>query len=156
MASKLTAKQQAFCEEYMIDLNATQAAKRAGYGEKNAKQQGTENLANPSIQEELARLKSERSERTEITADEVLRDIVTIKDTCIKNGKSNPALKALEMLGRHLGLFPTSKLELTGVGGGPVQIEASPIDLTKLSDTDLKELKRLTDKANGNPDARAD
>ena len=49
--AKLTAKQQRFCDEYLIDLNATQAAIRAGYSEKNARNIASENLAKPNIRE---------------------------------------------------------------------------------------------------------
>ena len=47
--AKLTAKQQRFCDEYLIDLNATQAAIRAGYSEASARQMGTQNMSKPSI-----------------------------------------------------------------------------------------------------------
>jgi phage terminase small subunit len=70
---KLTPKQQKWCDEYLIDLNATQAAIRAGYSERTAKQQGTENLAKPSLMAVVAKGKRERSERTKINADWVLQ-----------------------------------------------------------------------------------
>ena len=73
--AELTGKQARFVEEYLIDLNATQAATRAGYGEKNAKQQGTENLAKPIIAEAIAKAKAERSKRTLVTADEVIQEL---------------------------------------------------------------------------------
>jgi len=57
----LTAKQQKFCEEYMIDLNATQAAIRAGYSEDTAPQMGYENLNKPYIADHIAELKAEAS-----------------------------------------------------------------------------------------------
>lgn len=72
---KLTDKQRTFCEEYMIDLNATQAAIRAGYSEKTAQAISTENLSKPLIKEYLAELQSKRSEKTEITAETVLREL---------------------------------------------------------------------------------
>ena len=64
MAIKLTSKQEMFCLEYMKDLNATQAAIRASYSEKTAKDIGCENLAKPNIQERIAELMKERSEKT--------------------------------------------------------------------------------------------
>lgn len=76
--SELTAKQEAFCEEYLIDLNATQAAIRAGYSERSAAEIGYENLTKPQILERVAQLKAERSERTTITADKVLRELAII------------------------------------------------------------------------------
>ena len=53
-AKKLTPKQNRFVEEYLIDLNATKAAVRAGYSEKTARQIGSENLSKPAIQEAIA------------------------------------------------------------------------------------------------------
>lgn len=75
---KLTDKQQKFCEEYMIDLNATQAAIRAGYSEDTARAIGCENLTKPDIQSEVQRLMKERSERTKITADRVLNELAKL------------------------------------------------------------------------------
>ena len=71
-------KQEAFCREYLIDLNATQAAIRAGYSEKTATVIGSENLAKPNIQARLQELMSERNRRTESEADYVLRRLKEI------------------------------------------------------------------------------
>ncbi|EDM71422.1 Terminase small subunit [Roseobacter sp. AzwK-3b] len=71
--TKLTAKQERFVAEYLIDLNATQAAIRAGYSKKTARQAGAENLSKPDIADAVATAKAERAERTEINADWVLR-----------------------------------------------------------------------------------
>lgn len=81
----LTAKQERFCEEYLIDLNATQAAIRAGYSPKTANEQGSQTLAILSIQERIATLMSERSNRTQITADKVLTELWSIANEDIKN-----------------------------------------------------------------------
>ncbi|MGN7457882.1 terminase small subunit [Paenibacillus pasadenensis] len=69
----LTAKQKKFVAEYLVDLNATQAAIRAGYSKKTARSVGQENLTKPDIQRELQAAMSERARRTEITADMVLQ-----------------------------------------------------------------------------------
>ena len=74
----LTAKQQRFVEEYLVDLNATQAAIRAGYSEKTARDIGHENLAKPNIAEAIAEAQAKRSERTRITADMVLEELAAI------------------------------------------------------------------------------
>lgn len=71
----LTAKQQAFCEEYLIDLNATQAAIRAGYSEKGAHVQGAQLLRNPKVGARIGELQAARSERTGVTADRVLAEL---------------------------------------------------------------------------------
>lgn len=74
----LTAKQQRFVEEYLIDLNATQAAIRAGYSEATAKEIGCENLTKPNIAAAVAEAMQKRSERTEITQDMVLRELAKL------------------------------------------------------------------------------
>lgn len=74
----LTDKQKAFCEEYIVDLNATQAAIRSGYSEESARQIATENLSKPNIQFEIERLKKARSKRTQITADRVLEELASV------------------------------------------------------------------------------
>ena len=65
----MTDKQARFCEEYMIDLNATQAAIRAGYSPKTANEQAARLLANVSIQNRIAQLQAEQSRRTGVSAD---------------------------------------------------------------------------------------
>lgn len=74
----LTDKQQRFVEEYLVDLNATQAAIRAGYSEDTARSIGSENLTKPDIADAIAAAMAERSERVQITADEVLRELVDV------------------------------------------------------------------------------
>lgn len=74
----LTAKQKRFCEEYIIDLNAAQAAIRSGYSENTARAIGSENLTKPDIQEYIQQLMDKRSKRTEITADMVLKEYAKI------------------------------------------------------------------------------
>ncbi|KMJ53784.1 hypothetical protein ACG97_05925 [Vogesella sp. EB] len=69
----LTAKQSRFVDEYLIDLNATQAALRAGYSKRTAGQIGDENLKKPEIQKAIQQRMQERQARTQISADMVLR-----------------------------------------------------------------------------------
>lgn len=76
----LTDKQEMFCREYLIDLNATQAAIRAGYSDNTARKIGSENLTKPDIAQRIIDLKSERNERVEINADYVLRRLVEIDE----------------------------------------------------------------------------
>lgn len=73
--AKLNEKQLRFIAEYLIDLNATKAAKRAGYSEKTASVQGFDLLRKPEIQAELEAAISARAERTQITADRVLKEL---------------------------------------------------------------------------------
>ena len=75
---KLTARQQRFVEEYLVDLNATQAAIRAGYSEKAARFTGSENLTKPNIAEAIQKHLKKRSRRTEVTADKVIAEYALV------------------------------------------------------------------------------
>lgn len=74
----LTEKQKRFVEEYLVDLNATQAAIRAGYSERTARSIGAENLTKPDIQDAVQDAKKRREERTEITQDRVLQEYARV------------------------------------------------------------------------------
>ncbi len=110
--NKLTAKQARFVAEYLVDLNATQAAIRAGYSETTASETGYENLRKPQIAEAVQKALAERSERTEVTQDYVL---TAIKDTIEQyrgggeGSNPNAVLKGAELLGRHLAMFTDNK-----------------------------------------------
>ena len=146
MAKKdnLTVKQRMFVEEYLIDLNATQAAIRAGYSAKTADQQGSRMLANVKVQQAIAERMAERSKRTGVNQDRVVLELakiafVRMTDVVDSNGrirsdaapddlsciesikykesdneyggsverevKISSKLKALELLGKHLGMW---------------------------------------------------
>lgn len=74
----LTDKQEMFCREYLIDLNATQAAIRAGYSVKTANRTASENLSKPDIQSRIAELKAQRNDLVGINATYVLNRLVEI------------------------------------------------------------------------------
>lgn len=76
--AKLTEKQKRFCDEYLIDLNATQAAIRAGYSEKTARQIGQENLTKPDIREYIDKRMSEKEESLIADQDEVMRYLTAV------------------------------------------------------------------------------
>lgn len=132
MAKKdgLTPKQQMFVAEYLKDLNATQAAIRAGYSKKTAHVIGDENLKKPVIAAAVQKAMNERAKRTEIDSDYVLNTIKDTVERCrqakpvydrqgnrvmveLPTGEVAPAyvfdasnvLKGCELLGKHLGLF---------------------------------------------------
>jgi len=107
----LTQKQEAFVAEYLVDLNATQAAIRAGYSEKTAQMIGSENLAKPMVAAAVAAAVAKRSERTNITQDYVLALIVDTAERCKMASDYNPnaVLKGAELLGRHLAMFTDNK-----------------------------------------------
>lgn len=115
-------KQKIFCEEYIIDFNATQAAIRAGYSKKTANRIASENLSKLVIQEYIKELIEKRNKRTKITQDEVIADIIKVKNRCMqeeaildKDGNitgiykfdSTGANKALDMLMKHTGGYET-------------------------------------------------
>jgi len=149
--AKLTDKQAMFVKEYIIDLNATQAAIRAGYSEKTARQIASEHLSKPNIQDAIQAEMDARSKRTEINQDYVLNTIVNTIDRCQQaepviraNGEpvvienedgdivpayqfqSNSVLKGCELLGKHLKMF-TDKVEV----GGKLSHEHEFIDSLK-------------------------
>lgn len=76
--TKLTVKQQCFVDEYLIDLNATQAAIRAGYSAKTADQQGSRLLANVKVQQTIAEEMAKRSKRTGINQDRVILELARL------------------------------------------------------------------------------
>lgn len=151
--ARLTKKQQMFVDEYLIDLNATQAAIRSGYSVKTANEQGARLLANVSISTAIARLMAERSKRTGINAERIIQelakiaflnptDVINMDEATVK-GEANrddtaaiasvkvktipgedgditerevrtyDKVKALELLGKHLGMF-TDKFKVEG------------------------------------------
>lgn len=150
--AKLTAKQQRFVEEYLIDLNATQAAIRAGYSPNTANVIGAENLIKPNIRAHVDKAMAERSKRTGVNADRVIQELARIAfvdptkvistdtakvredaseddraaiasvkykrssgettDTIEREVRFSDKIKALELLGKHMGMFK-DKLDLT-------------------------------------------
>src|SRR6476646_1901183 len=129
----LTEKMIRFCNEYLIDLNATQAAIRAGYSENSARQIGDENLSKPDIQAYLDVRRKEIQARLELNQDWVLKRLREISDRSMQaepvlmfNGEewvesgeykydSNGANKATELIGKHLGMF-VNKIDMTTNG----------------------------------------
>lgn len=137
---KLNDKQVRFRDEYLIDLNATQAAIRAGYSERTAYSQGQRLLKNVEIAKAIDKAVGDRIERTEIDADYVIKTIVETIERCSQarpvydksgepvmmetpDGEIAPVykydatnvLKGAELLGRHLSMF-TDKVDHTTNG----------------------------------------
>lgn len=127
MAAKMTAKQKLFCDEYLIDLNATQAAIRAGYSERTARAIGTENLAKPVIKEYIEQRMSEKEDALIADQNEVLKYLTSVLRgesqssvlarneagaDIIKEKKPDESqrLRAAELLGKRYGLY-TEKVD---------------------------------------------
>lgn len=132
--ARLTDKQQRFCDEYLIDLNATQAAIRAGYSEKTAGVIGSENLQKPYIRDYIAKRMEEKDKELIADQDEILKyltsvlrgetqsEIVVVEgegDGCSSARRMKKApdekerLKAAELLGKRYGLY-TEKTDING------------------------------------------
>lgn len=156
----MTKKQKRFVEEYLIDLNATQAAIRAGYSSESAKEIGCENLTKPNIRAHIDKAMAERSRRTGVSADRVIQElaklafvnaaeVINTEDATLKRNaapedtaaiqsvkvktfgedglereiKMADKIRALELLGKHLGMF-RDKVELSG----GLDLEKSKLD----------------------------
>ena len=143
--AKLTDKQAAFVRQYLVDLNATQAAIRAGYSERTANAQAGRLLANVGIREAIEKAQAKRAQRVEVTQDYVLSNLVEVVERTMQRAPvmdrkgeqvtdeegravwtfdAKGANRALELLGKHLGIF-TDKIraEVSGPDGGPMASE---------------------------------
>ncbi|HOW49043.1 MAG TPA: terminase small subunit [Rubrivivax sp.] len=117
----MTPKQQRFVDEYLVDLNATAAARRAGYSERTAEQQGPRLLGNVGVRAAIAERAARISAKLELTAEKVLRDIARVANKAEHEGEYSAALKGHELLGKHLKLF-VDKVEHGGPNGGPIPL----------------------------------
>lgn len=110
-----------FVEEYLIDWNASAAVLRAGYKTRNQNRMGAQLLRHPLVKAEIEKRTEKRRERMELTADYVLNKLVQIvEDT--KEGNPQAALRGLELLGKHLGLY-RERQEISGPDGEAIKME---------------------------------
>ena len=109
----LTDKQQIFVNEYLIDLNATKAAVRAGYSEKTAYSIGSENLRKPEIQKAIEKAFNERKARVLVTQDDVVNGLLDEAKNKDEGASHSARVSAWAHLGKHLGMF-TDKVEVSG------------------------------------------
>ena len=128
---KLTPKQQKFCDEYLVDCNATQAAIRAGYSPKSARQAGTMNMSNPSVRAYIDAQLAALHKSTIADADEVLQYLTSVvrgettshvlalcgdgrQEVVEKHPDERERTKAAELLARRYGLL-NDKVSVEGV-----------------------------------------
>ena len=142
---KLTDKQAAFVREYLVDLNATQAAVRAGYSERTASRIGPQLLGKTWVREAIEKAQAKRARRVEVTQDYVLSNLVEVVERTMQRAPvtdrkgeqvtdeegravwtfdAKGANRALELLGKHLGIFADRvRAEVSGPDGGPMASE---------------------------------
>ena len=125
-ARMMTPKQARFADEYLIDLNATQAAIRAGYSRKTADRIGPELLGKTCVSHAIAERRAALAERAQRTVDAVMADLGRVRESAMQVVE-NPdtgvmvmvsyrdALRALELEGKHLGMF-TERVEVAATG----------------------------------------
>lgn len=105
MKKELTPKQQRFVEEYRVDLNATQAAIRAGYSAKTAGQIGDENLKKPQIAAAVESAMEERAQKIKLTAEWVITRLMREAEYFGDGATQSARVSALGLLGKHLAMF---------------------------------------------------
>ncbi len=134
--AELKGKQERFCQEYLVDRNGTQAAIRAGYSENSARQQASRMLTNAAVLARVRELQEEQAKRLAISQDYVMAQLMSTYNRCLEETpvmKFNPctgqmeetgkyqfdskgALKSLELLGKHLGMFEKQKKDAASEG----------------------------------------
>lgn len=112
----LNSKQAMFVREYLVDLNATQAAVRAGYSAKTAAMQGSRLLTNDEVSRAILEAQGERAEKVGVTAEEVLLGIRALVRRCELPGvefNASAGLKGYELMGKHIAMW-TDRQEHAG------------------------------------------
>lgn len=145
---ELSPKQERFCEEYLIDLNGTQAAIRAGYSKKTANEQAARLLANVSIASKIDELRAAQSKRTLITADRVLTELAKIAFSDMRKfskwGPSGVSLIDSESLSDEDASCIAEVSETTSESGGSIKFKIH--DKKAALELLGKHLKLFTDK----------
>jgi phage terminase small subunit len=137
MAELTNLKHEMFCREFLVDLNGTKAYSRVypDAAKTSARRLASQLLTNVDVKKRIYELAHERAERVEVTADDVVRDLIEVKNRCMQTVpvtkhkeddegevveigefqfNATGALKSLELLGRHLKMF-TDKIEVGGI-----------------------------------------
>lgn len=130
----MTVKMDRFCQEYVIDYNGTEAAVRAGYSDKRAAAQASTLLKREDVMERIAELQKEQAQRLGLSADRVVMELWEIYKRCMQaepvmewnadahtyvpsdaeyTFDANGAVKALKLIGEHIGMWSRKELKLT-------------------------------------------
>lgn len=130
----MTGKMERFCQEYVIDYNGTEAAVRAGYSDRRAAAQASTLLKRGDIMERIAELQKEQAQRLGLSADRVVMELWEIYSRCMQAAPvmewnaathsyepsdaeytfdANGAVKALKLIGEHIGMWNRKELKLT-------------------------------------------
>ncbi len=135
---ELNDKQKRFADEYLLDLNATQAAIRAGYSKKTAQEQGSRLLSNVMVSEYIEKQKERRQKKTEITQEWVLINLKKVFERCMQEEAvtdregnfsgvfefaHSGATRSLELLGKHLGMFAERVKHSGDEDGDPIRVQ---------------------------------
>lgn len=107
--AELKPKEERFCQEYVIDYNGTQAAIRARYKESDAANRATRLLKKAEVSARIHELEKEIAQRLGLSQDYVMIQLVQRYDECRAQNDNKNALKALELIGKHLGMFEKTK-----------------------------------------------
>lgn len=118
----LSEQQKRFCEEFLVDLNATQAAVRAGYKTKFPNRIAYQLMENSAVRIAIDGLRAERSKGTDVTKDFVLRGIQKTIKLAEEANNLNALLRGYELLAKHLGMF-VDRTEISGPDGDAIKME---------------------------------
>jgi phage terminase small subunit len=119
--AKLSRKMELFVSEYLVDLNATEAVRRAGYKSKNPNRLGTELLRHPLIKEQIDAGMAKRIETNEVKADYLINKLINIIEAT-ESGNPTACLRAIELAGKSIALWK-ERQEITGADGGAIEME---------------------------------
>jgi phage terminase small subunit len=117
----LTPKQEAFTREYPIDNNGKQAAIRAGFSAKTAKEQAVRLLANVNVARAVAKHQAATAKKLQLTEEMVIAGLLKETEPTGEKGQANSRVSAWANLGKHLGMF-TDRLAVSGADGGAVEL----------------------------------
>lgn len=153
----LTGKQRSFVEEYLVDLNAAAALRRSGYrgAETSLAKMANDMLTHRGVRFAIDYLKAQRAEKSDVTSDYVIREIVGIVEN-VKGENPQAALRGLELLAKHLGMF-IERTEITGKDGEALKYEKVREDANDFTSAIAKLAERERAKRmDGDPERRAE